>query len=60
MSTETEGFYVPGTDSLYIILNDTATGLTFDDSVTIFHEFVHALQDQYFDLTNIRGPLKIA
>jgi|GEM_PF-7037025 hypothetical protein len=53
MSTETEGFYVPGTDSLYIILNDTATGLTFDDSVTIFHEFVHALQDQYFNLKEI-------
>jgi hypothetical protein len=56
ISTETAGFYVPGTDSMYIILGDTATGLSFDDSVTIFHEFVHALQDQYFDLTSISDP----
>jgi len=53
MSNETAGFYVPGTDSLYIILADTAKGLAFDDSLTIFHELTHALQDQYFNLTTI-------
>lgn len=53
MSTETAGFYVPGTDSLYIILADTAKGLAFDDSLTIFHELTHALQDQYFNLITI-------
>ena len=49
----TAGFYVPGTDSLYVILADTATGLMFEDSLTIFHELVHALQDQNFNLTAI-------
>ena len=53
MSTETAGFYIPGTDSLYIILADNAKGLAFDDSITIFHELTHALQDQYFNLTAI-------
>jgi hypothetical protein len=53
MSTETAGFYVPGTDSLYIILADNAKGLTLDDSITIFHELTHALQDQYFNLIAI-------
>jgi hypothetical protein len=49
----TDGFYVPGTDSLYVILADTATGLGLQDSLTLFHEFVHALQDQYFNLVAI-------
>ncbi len=56
IATQTDGFYVPGTDSLYVILADTATGLGFEDSLTLFHEFVHALQDQYFDLTTIPDP----
>ncbi len=53
ISGQTAGFYVPGTDSLYVILADTATGLTLQDSMTIFHELVHALQDQYFGLASI-------
>jgi hypothetical protein len=53
LSEGTAGFYVPGTDSLYVILSDTATGLAFEDSISIFHELVHALQDQYFDLLTI-------
>jgi hypothetical protein len=53
ISTETAGFYVQGTDSMYIVLGDSATGLTTQDSLALFHEFVHALQDQYFDLTAI-------
>jgi hypothetical protein len=56
IASGTDGFYVPGTDSLYVILADTATGLAFEDSLTLFHEFVHALQDQYFGLDTINNP----
>ena len=49
------GFYVNGTDSLYIVVADDAIDLSLDDSVCIFHELVHALQDHYFDLTSFMG-----
>ena len=47
------GYYVSGTDSLYVIVADDATDLSMEDSVCIFHELTHALQDQYFDLNGI-------
>jgi len=47
------GYYVPGTDSLYIIIPDTSTGLTNDGRVVLFHELIHAQQDQYFPLSSV-------
>ncbi len=40
-------FYIPGTDSLYIIDSDKNT----DDDVFVYtvHEFTHALQEQHFN-----------
>ena len=55
MATQTAGFYEPGTDSIIVVFDSTASGLTMDDSVTMFHELVHALQDQYYDITTIEN-----
>lgn len=44
------GYYRTGTDSFYLVLPDGVHQLTTLDSVTIFHELVHALQDQCFPL----------
>ena len=44
------GFYKDGSDSVFLVVENAATSLTYDDSVALFHEFVHALQDQYYDL----------
>lgn len=55
MSDITGGFYVDGADSINIILQDNVTGPSLEDSVTIFHELIHAMQDQYFDLTTLQN-----
>ncbi len=47
------GFYVPGTDSIYIIIADTAISIPSYFRYTLFHEYVHAIQDQYYNLTTI-------
>lgn len=47
-SSQTEGFYVFGTDHLWIV-SDASTD-TAELGSTIAHELVHALQDQHFDL----------
>lgn len=44
------GYYLLGKDTLYIIQKDDAS---FEDEVTIAHEYVHALQDQIFDLKGV-------
>lgn len=43
----TAAFYIPGTDSLYIIDSDENT----DDDIFVYavHEFTHALQEQHFN-----------
>jgi hypothetical protein len=53
MANETGGFYKDGSDSIFVILDDTATGLSWFDSMTIFHELTHAMQDQSINLTAI-------
>jgi hypothetical protein len=55
MANMTGGFYEDGSDSINIILQDNSAGPTFLDSMTIFHELVHAMQDQYFDLTTLQN-----
>jgi len=47
------GFYDPPADTFYLI--DTARDEPMDalDQATFVHEYVHALQDQYFDLSRI-------
>ena len=42
MSDITGGFYVDGTDSINIILQDTVSGPSLEDLVAIFHELIHA------------------
>lgn len=44
------GYYVPDEDTLYIIEQEEPS---FDDEVTYAHEYVHALQDQIFDLEEL-------
>jgi hypothetical protein len=50
LANQVGGFYKDGSDSVFLIVENGATELTYDDSVALFHEFVHALQDQYYDL----------
>lgn len=56
LSFSVAGFYQPGTDSFFIITEDTAT-IDAYDSATIFHELVHALQDQYYDLNALTSAV---
>jgi hypothetical protein len=55
MSSMVGGYYVDGSDSIYIIKRDGAMRITQDDSLSIFHELIHALQDQYHDLTQLEN-----
>jgi hypothetical protein len=51
MASMTGGFYAFGSDTITIVTEGTNNTISFSDSVSIFHELVHAMQDQYFDLT---------
>jgi hypothetical protein len=51
------GYYEPGTDTIVVVIEDGATTIAEDDSVTMFHELAHALQDQYYDLTALTGQM---
>lgn len=55
LANETGGFYKEGTDSVYVILDDNASYLTDFDSMALFHEMVHALQDQEISLITLSG-----
>jgi hypothetical protein len=37
VATGVAGFYIPGTDSLYLVIPDSAVALDLSDSATIFH-----------------------
>lgn len=52
-ANETGGFYKEGSDSIYLILDDTIIDLSYNDSITLFHELIHAEQDQYIGLTTL-------
>jgi hypothetical protein len=58
MASMTGGFYVNGSDSINVITGNNATAITGMDSTTIFHELVHAMQDQYYDLTALQSNLR--
>lgn len=45
------GYYDPETDELYLVSDSGFTPLV---EMTMAHEFVHALQDQYYDLEVLR------
>ena len=47
------GFYDPAEDAFYLV--DTASDEPLDalDQATFVHEYVHALQDQYYDLSRL-------
>jgi hypothetical protein len=54
-SAQVAGFYDPETDDMNVILlsgRQPTTDLPFLERTTYVHEFVHALQDQHFDLTS--------
>lgn len=54
--SQVAGFYDPETDSMNVlILSDEATTDTMPilESLTYSHEYVHALQDQHFDLEDL-------
>ncbi len=46
-SEQTAGFYDSEEEAFYVVEAEEQTGL---DKMTIAHEYVHALQDQHFDL----------
>ncbi len=50
LSVGVGGFYVAGSDSLWIIVADSLERLDDGDRIKLFHEFVHALQDQHYGL----------
>lgn len=51
------GFYVPGSDSLWVIVADSDTVIDTNTRVSLFHEFVHALQDQYYSLNLLESRI---
>ena len=52
LGSSVAGFYSPSRDEIVIITPDT-DNVTIDDG-TLVHEHVHAMQDQYYDLTDER------
>lgn len=54
METSVAGFYSGGTDTISILIENGSDSISGYDSVVIFHELVHALQDQYFDLNGLQ------
>ena len=57
MATSTGGFYEDGTNLINVIVEDNATVIPQEDSITIFHELVHGMQDQYYNLTNLQNSV---
>lgn len=51
LQSQVAGFYIPEEDTLYVL----QLGGDFDvlEEVTLAHEYVHALQDQHFDLDGL-------
>lgn len=58
LSEQVLGYYDPETDELYII-SESGDALTAEAEYTASHEFVHALQDEHFDLERIREYIDI-
>jgi hypothetical protein len=54
MASMTGGFYAFGSDTIAVVTEGNANRILYADSVSIFHELVHAMQDQYFDLTLLK------
>jgi hypothetical protein len=55
MAQGVSGFFKEGTNTINIIIPDTANTMDRTDSTTVFHELVHALQDQYYNLKTLRS-----
>lgn len=54
LSEQVAGYYDPETDELYIVSDaGTESGLDAASEYTASHEYVHAIQDQYFDLEEV-------
>lgn len=52
------GFYRTGSDTIFIVVENGAVELSGDDSFAVFHELVHAMQDQYYDLQKLEDSVK--
>lgn len=57
LANQVGGFYKDGSDSVFLVVEDGATSLTYQDSLSLFHEFVHALQDQYHNLGQLESAI---
>jgi hypothetical protein len=55
LSQDVSGYYKERTYTITIIIPDTANTMDRSDSTTVFHELVHALQDQHYDLKALRS-----
>ncbi|MBW7933862.1 MAG: hypothetical protein H3C62_09680, partial [Gemmatimonadaceae bacterium] len=53
LSEQVIGYYDPATKVLYVV-RDTSAGRASLVEVTVAHELVHALQDQYFNLDSLQ------
>lgn len=51
------GYYISGSDSMVLILNNAQDALTTQNKMTIFHEAIHAMQDQYHDLSTLTADI---
>lgn len=58
IANETGGFYKGGSDSIFIIFEEDAQKLTRWDSTALFHELVHALQDQHIGLKSLDSSVR--
>jgi hypothetical protein len=53
LSNETAGFYKDGSDSIFVVVKDATRRMSLEDQSVIFHEMIHALQDQYYPLKSL-------
>lgn len=54
-TSQIAGFYDPEEDRFYLISDEQKGLLDATDRVTFVHEYVHALQDQHYDLEALRS-----
>lgn len=53
--TSVAGFYDEEEDTFFLIGEVSPEGFSLKDQVAFVHEYAHALQDQYFDLSRFTG-----
>jgi hypothetical protein len=56
--TMVDGFYRNNTDTVWVIVDDTLKNIDGSFKETLFHELMHALQDQYYNLSRIQATAR--